>query len=65
MASAQSNSPLNQPPQPPSDSPQPFAGMGMMAGEVTDTSALVQIRLSEGTELVDGDLPGAWGVGRL
>ncbi|MEZ6061704.1 MAG: alkaline phosphatase D family protein [Planctomycetaceae bacterium] len=33
-----------------------------MAGEVTSTSALVQVRLSQDAELVDGDLPGTWGV---
>jgi hypothetical protein len=61
-ASAQSDSPLNRPPQPPSDSPQPVAGMGIMAGSVTDSSALIQVRLTEGDKLVDGDLRGAWGV---
>ena len=59
---AQSNSPLNRPPQPPVGSPLPVAGLGIMAGSVSHDSALVQLRLSEGDELVEGDLPGAWGV---
>lgn len=59
---AQSNSPLNRPPQPPAGAPQPVAGMGIMAGSVTHDSALVQLRLSESEELIEGDLPGAWGV---
>ena len=59
---AQSNSPLNRPPQPPVGSPKPVAGLGIMAGSVSHDSALVQLRLSEGDELVEGDLPGAWGV---
>lgn len=62
MLQAQSNSPLNRPPQPPADAPQPAAGLGIMAGSVSHDSALVQVRLSDGTELVDGDLPGAWGI---
>ena len=59
---AQSNSTLNRPPRPPVGSPQPVAGLGIMAGSVSHDSALVQLRLSEGDELVEGDLPGAWGV---
>ena len=59
---AQSNSPLNRPPEPPVGAPQPVAGQGIMAGSVSHDSALVQLRLSEGDELVEGDLPGAWGV---
>ena len=59
---AQSNSPLNRPPVPPVGSPQPVAGMGIMAGSVSHDSALVQVRLSAGEKLVEGDLPGAWGV---
>ena len=57
---AQSNSPLNRPPEPPVGAPQPVAGQGIMAGSVSHDSALVQLRLSEGDELVEGDLPGAW-----
>ena len=59
---AQSNSPLNRPPQAPVGSPQPVAGLGIMAGSVSHDSALVQVRLSESDELVEGDLPGAWGI---
>ena len=40
----------------------PLAGMGMMIGEVTPESALVQVRLTRFDALVDGDLPGATGV---
>lgn len=50
------------PPSPPHGSPQPIAGMGMMAGEVTDRSALVQLRLTETDKLVDRDVKGAWGI---
>ena len=40
-----------------------FLGQGTMAGEVTDFSALLQTRLTSGTQLdADGDLPGATGV---
>jgi len=59
---AQSNSPLNRPPQPPVGAPVPVAGMGIMAGSVSHDSALVQVRLTKADKLVDGDLPGAWGV---
>lgn len=62
LLQAQSNSPLNRPPQTPVGSPQPAAGLGIMAGSVSHDSALVQVRLSEGDELVEGDLPGAWGM---
>jgi len=37
------------------------AGMGIMVGEVTDSSALVQVRLTTTDKLVDGDVPGAEG----
>jgi alkaline phosphatase/alkaline phosphatase D len=40
-------------------------GQGVMAGEVTETSVILQSRLTEGRELVDGDLPGSPGVGRF
>lgn len=59
---AQSNSPQNVPPKPPEDTAQPQAGMGIMAGEVTDRSALVQVRLTETDRLVKRDVKGAWGV---
>lgn len=35
---------------------QPSFGQGIMVGEVTDTTAVVQVRVTDGTELVDGDL---------
>ncbi len=40
----------------------PQAGMGIMVGEVTPVSALVQLRLTQANELVDGDVPGSPGV---
>lgn len=40
-----------------------FLGQGTMAGEVTDSSALLQTRLTLATQLdTEGDLPGATGV---
>jgi alkaline phosphatase D len=50
------------PPTPPVGAPQPLAGMGIMAGEVSDSAALIQVRLTESDKLVDGDVKGAWGV---
>lgn len=38
-------------------------GQGLMAAEVTENSVVLQARLTRGTELVDGDLPGAAGQG--
>ena len=38
------------------------AGQGIMVGELTDHSALVQVRLTQGDELVGRDLPGAAGI---
>lgn len=38
------------------------AGMGIMVGEVTDTSALVQVRLTMSDDLVKRDVPGGKGV---
>ncbi|MBI3463027.1 MAG: serine hydrolase [Planctomycetes bacterium] len=40
----------------------PVAGMGIMVGELSDTSALVQVRLTQADRLVDGDAPGAAGI---
>lgn len=37
-------------------------GQGEMVGEVSATSAILQTRLTQGTKLIDGDLPGADGV---
>jgi alkaline phosphatase/alkaline phosphatase D len=33
----------------------PAFGQGIMVGEVTDTSAIVQVRVTQGTRLIDGD----------
>ncbi|MDF1858867.1 MAG: alkaline phosphatase D family protein [Verrucomicrobiales bacterium] len=41
---------------------EPSAGLGIMVGEVTENSALVQVRLTRGEELVDRDLPGVEGL---
>jgi len=40
----------------------PLAGMGIMVGEVTPTSAFAQLRLTSTDKLVERDLPGAAGV---
>lgn len=40
----------------------PLAGMGIMVGEVTPTTALVQVRLTETDKLVDRDVKGMSGV---
>jgi alkaline phosphatase/alkaline phosphatase D len=42
--------------------PQVLAGMGIMVGEVTPTSALMQVRITKSDRLVEGDVPGAAGV---
>ena len=42
--------------------PGPKAGTGIMVGELTTSSAVVQLRLSESDQLVKRDLPGAKGV---
>lgn len=34
----------------------PAFGQGIMVGEVTDTSAIVQVRVTQGTKLVDGEM---------
>jgi alkaline phosphatase D len=39
-----------------------MAGMGIMVGELTANSALVQVRLTLSDQLVDGDVPGSPGV---
>lgn len=41
------------------------AGQGIMAGEVTDTRALIQLRLTMADKLKDGDLVGVAGVVRF
>lgn len=40
-------------------------GQGEMAGRVTDTTAILQSRLTQGKTLIDGDLPGSEGVARF
>src|SRR5687767_8213336 len=40
-------------------------GQGLMAGEPTENSIILQTRLTRGDRLVDGDLPGAHGVARF
>ena len=40
-------------------------GQGEIAGEVTTTSVILQSRLTVGSELVEGDLPGAPGTARF
>jgi alkaline phosphatase D len=40
----------------------PVAGMGIMVGELTDSSAIVQVRLTATDKLIDRDVPGAAGL---
>lgn len=40
-------------------------GQGEMAGRVTETSVILQSRLTQGAALIDGDLPGSPGVARF
>jgi alkaline phosphatase D len=40
-------------------------GQGEIAGEVTTSSVILQSRLTNGRELIDGDLPGTEGVARF
>ena len=40
-------------------------GQGMMAGEVSKTSVILQTRLTQGNQLINGDLPGNPGKGRF
>jgi alkaline phosphatase D len=42
--------------------PRLMLGQGQMAGRVTETSAILQSRLTAGSDLVNGDLPGHAGV---
>ncbi|MFP6621211.1 MAG: hypothetical protein VB877_17845, partial [Pirellulaceae bacterium] len=42
-----------------------FLGQGNMVGEVTQTSAILQSRLTGSKELVKGDVPGIAGVARF
>ena len=44
---------------------QPVVGQGSMAGEVTQTSVILQSRPTRGDRMVDGDLPGCPGVARF
>lgn len=41
---------------------QPLAGQGILVGEVTPNSAVIQVRLTKTTELVDRDIAGAAGL---
>jgi cephalosporin-C deacetylase-like acetyl esterase len=45
--------------------PGPFHAMGEMAGEVRQTSAILQSRLMSTARLSDGDVPGAAGMARF
>ena len=40
----------------------PLAGMGIMVGEVTPHTALVQVRLTKTNKLLNGDVPGVAGI---
>jgi len=40
-------------------------GQGQIVGEITPSSVILQTRLTKGTKLIKGDLPGARGVGRF
>lgn len=40
-------------------------GQGIMAGEATSASVILQTRLTQGDKLIDGDLPGVSGVVRF
>ncbi|MEO0475713.1 MAG: hypothetical protein AAF085_07070, partial [Planctomycetota bacterium] len=39
----------------PQDESAPAFGQGIMVGEVTDTTAIVQVRVTQGTKLINGD----------
>ncbi len=49
-------------PPPTATTTHPFAGLGIMVGEVTPHQALVQVRLTESDQLVVGDVEGMAGV---
>ncbi|MBN2269999.1 MAG: alkaline phosphatase D family protein [Sedimentisphaerales bacterium] len=40
----------------------PSLGQGQMSGRVTENTVILQSRLTKGTELIEGDLPGAEGT---
>jgi alkaline phosphatase D len=40
----------------------PMPGQGILVGEVTDTTAVAQVRLTESDKLIEGDVPGVAGV---
>jgi alkaline phosphatase/alkaline phosphatase D len=40
----------------------PKAGLGILVGDVTDNSAIIQVRVCQTDKLVDGDVPGVAGV---
>ncbi len=45
--------------------PAPDHGQGEIAGRITETSVILQSRLTQGKTLIDGDLPGAAGVAQF
>ncbi len=49
-------------PQAPADAAEPFAAMGLLMAEVGTDTVIVQVRLTASEGLVEGDVPGAWGV---
>ncbi len=61
-AIGQSTSPENLVLRPPKGAHPPAAEMGLMAGEVSSSAALVQVRLTQTDKLVDRDIKGAWGL---
>ncbi len=42
-----------------------YQGLGAMAGKVTDSTVILQSRLTKTNRLVDGDLPGSPGIARF
>ncbi len=42
-----------------------FLGQGIMAGEISEHTAILQTRLTSSDTLIDGDLPGALGSARF
>ncbi len=41
---------------------EPKAGQGIMIGEVTENSAIIQVRVTTSMQLIEGDLPGTDGI---
>ena len=61
LLAAQSAPPIDAVATPPKNAKHPMAGTGVMSGEVTHHSALVQMRLTETAMSVNQDVAGAWG----